>query len=146
LLASICGPTCGLPLFVHVIGATVLFGGIATVAIVSWAAVRTTQQAPLLRRSALVAMLAVVWPAYVAMRVGAQWVLNHEGLDKSTPGWVDVGFLVSDVGIVLLLVVTFLAWLARRRGGATAWVAALSSAYLIALGVAWFAMSAKPGS
>jgi hypothetical protein len=145
-VASICGPTCGFPLFLHVAGAMALFGGIASVSILSWAAVRLTAHAPLLRRLAFATMLLLVWPAFVAMRAGAQWVLNHEGLDKNSPGWVGVGFAVSDAGVVLLLIVTFLAWLARRRGGATPWVAALSSLYVVALGVAWFAMSAKPGS
>jgi hypothetical protein len=144
--ASLCGPGCGAPLFLHVAGAMALFGGIASVAILSWAAASPTEHAPLLRRLALNTTLLVVWPAYVLMRVSAQWVLDREGLDTSTPGWVDVGFVVADAGVVVLLVVTLLAWLSRRRPRVTPWLAGLVSLYGLALAVAWFAMAAKPGS
>jgi hypothetical protein len=39
-LASICGQTCGLPLFLHVLGATVLVGGISAVMVFAAAALR----------------------------------------------------------------------------------------------------------
>ena len=146
LVGSLCGPGCGAPLFFHVLGATLLFGGIAAVAILSWAAVRATEHAPLLRRLAFATTLLVVWPAWILMRISAQWVLSREGLDKSTPGWVDVGFVVADAGLAVLLVVTLLAWLSRRKAGVTPWLAGLVSLYGVALAVAWFAMSAKPGS
>ena len=48
--------------------------------------------------------------------------------------------------VVILAVV---AWFSARRGGTgrlAGAVAILSPVYLAALGVAWFAMSAKPGS
>ena len=83
-------------------------------------------------------------PADIIMRAGAQWVLSHEGLDENTPGWVDVGFLVSDAGILVLLLLTLLAWLGLRRPRAGPWLAGLGSLYLVALCVAVFAMSAKP--
>ena len=143
-VASLCGPYCDAPLFVHVLGATLLFGTVLTVATLAFAALRVTDQAAMLRRLAFTITLVGVWPAYILMRVGAQWVLTHEGLDKSTPHWVDVGYVVSDVGILLLLALTLLGWLALRRGRLTAWFAGLAVVYLVALGVAWFAMSGKP--
>jgi hypothetical protein len=143
--ASLCGPTCGAPLFLHVLGAVLLFGGIASIAVVSLAGMRIPHHAPFLRTIAFRTTLLVVWPSYIVMRIGAQWVLNHEGLDKDTPGWVGVGFAVSDGGILVLLLLTLFGWLALRRPRVGPWFAGLSVVYLLALGVAWFAMSAKPG-
>jgi hypothetical protein len=144
-VASLCGPTCGAPLFLHVLGATLLFGALLAVTTLGFASIRIVEHGPLLRRLAFTVMLAGVWPSYILMRVGAQWVLSHEGLDENTPGWVDVGFLVSDVGIVVLLVLTLLGWLGLRRPRVGMWFAGLAAIYLVALGVAVFAMSAKPG-
>ncbi len=144
-VASLCGPTCGAPLFVHVLGATLLFGALLAVTTLAFASTRIVEHGPLLRRLAFTVMLAGVWPSYVLMRVGAQWVLSHEGLDDDPPGWVGVGFLVSDAGILVLLVLTLLGWLGLRRPRLGMWFAGLAAIYLLALGVAVFAMSAKPG-
>ena len=144
-VASLCGPTCGAPLFLHVLGATLLFGALLAVTTLAYASTRIVDHGPMLRRLAFTIMLAGVWPSYVLMRVGAQWVLSHEGLDDDPPGWVGVGFLVSDVGILVLLVLTLLGWLGLRRPRVGMWFAGLAAIYLLALGVAVFAMSAKPG-
>ena len=144
-VASLCGPTCGAPLFVHVLGATLLFGALFAVTTLGFASTRIVEHGPLLRRLAFTVMVAGVWPSYILMRVGAQWVLSHEGLDENTPGWVGVGFLVSDAGILVLLVLTLLGWLGLRRPRLGIWFAGLAAIYLAALGVAVFAMSAKPG-
>jgi len=144
-VASLCGPTCDAPLFVHVLGATLLFGALLAVTTLGFASIRIVEHGSLLRRLAFTIMIAGVWPSYILMRVGAQWVLSHEGLDENTPGWVDVGFLVSDVGIIVLLVLTVLGWIGLRRPRVSVWFAGLAAIYLVALGVAVFAMSAKPG-
>ena len=134
-----------LPLFVHVVGAVLLFGGVASVALLSIGALREQAHAIVLRRTAFATTVLLVWPSYVVMRVGAQWILSREGLDKNPPGWAGVGFAVSDAGILVLAVITLLGWLSPRRPGAGKFLAGLSVLYLIALGVAWFAMTAKPG-
>ena len=90
------------PLFVHVLGAIVLFGGVGSVALLAVAALRYDAHAAMLRRTAFVTTLLVVWPSFIVMRVGAQWILSREGLDKSPPGWAGVGFAVSDAGILVL--------------------------------------------
>jgi hypothetical protein len=146
MTASICGPTCGTPLFLHVLGAIALFGGVGAVAVLAVAALRERTQTAMLQRAAFRTTLLLVWPAYVVMRVGAQWVASNEHLDKSPPGWVGVGLAVSDAGILILAVITLLGWFAPRRPKAGKFLAALSVLYVIALGVAWFAMSAKPGA
>ena len=145
MIATIRPDSWDFPLFLHVLGAVLLFGGVASLAVVSVAGLRIPNHAALLRRVAFRTTLLVVWPAYVVMRAGAQWILSREGLDDDAPGWVGVGFLVSDVGIIVLLVLTVLGWLALRRPRVGGWFAGLTVLYLVALGVAWFAMSAKPG-
>ncbi len=144
-VASLCGPTCDAPLFLHVLGATLLFGALLAVTTLGFASIRIVEHGPLLRRLAFTTMLAGVWPSYILMRVGAQWVLSHEGLDNDPPGWVGVGFVVADGGVLVLLALTVLGWLGLRRPRLGAWFAGLAAVYLVALGVAVFAMSAKPG-
>ena len=144
MTASLCGPLCGGRLFLHVLGATLLFGGVLTVTTLAWAARRNAAHTVLLRRVAFRTLLLVVWPAFILMRVGAQLVLSGEGLDDSKATWIGVGFGVSDVGILVLLLMTLFGWLANRRPWAATAFASLASLYLAALGVAWFFMSAKP--
>jgi hypothetical protein len=135
------------PLFVHVLGAIALFGGIAALVMVSYAGIRIPEHAPMLRSLAFKLTLLVVWPAYVVMRVGAQWIYDKEDLDPDFPGWIAVGVTVGDGGVIVLLILTVLGWLTlRRRPTWTRYFAGLATVYLVALGVAWWAMSAKPGA
>jgi hypothetical protein len=146
MIALIRPESWALPLFVHVLGAIVLFGGVGAVALMAVAALRYDAHALMLRRMAFVTTLVLVWPSYAVMRGGGQWILSREGLDKQTPGWVGAGFAVSDGGILVLALITLLGWISPRRPGAGKFLAGLAVLYAIALGVAWFAMSAKPGS
>jgi hypothetical protein len=134
------------PLFLHVLGATALFGGIATVLLLSVAARRIPLHEAFARRLAFITLLAVVWPSYIVMRGGAQWIYAKEDLHPNFPTWMAIGVGVGDGGIVALLLLTLLGWLARRRAWAGTFFAGLSALYLIALGVAWWAMTAKPGA
>lgn len=146
MLAAIRPDSWNLPLFVHVLGATILFGTTATVAIAGFAARARRDHSALLARIVLRTFLLGVIPSWILMRAGAAWIGDKEFPDK-TPGWVDVGFLVSEPGAILLIIVGILAWLAARKQGvgrAAVAVPVLASIYLVALGVAWFAMSAKP--
>jgi len=149
VVAAIRPDAWNLPLFLHVLGATLTFGTVGAVALFSFAARgRALEQAVLLRRWALWTGLAGVVPAFVLMRVAAGWIADKEFPgDTKTPGWVDVGFVVTEPGALLLLVMLILAWFAARREKfrAAAAVPWLASIYLVALGIAWFAMSAKPG-
>ncbi len=146
MLAAIRPDSWNLPLFLHVLGATLLFGTTATVAIAGFAARARRDHSALLARIVLRTFLLGVVPSWILMRAGAAWIGDKEFPDK-TPGWVDVGFLVSEPGAILLIIVGILAWLAARKQGvgrAAVAVPVLASIYLVALGVAWFAMSAKP--
>jgi uncharacterized membrane protein len=142
MLALIRPGSWNLPLFLHVLGATVLFGATAAVAIVGFASRRRADYTALLARVAQRTYLLGILPAYIVMRVGAQWIDSKEFPNGHEPGWVGVGFLISDVGALLLIVVGIL--LAVRRQRILLAVPLLTGLYVVALGVAWVAMSGKP--
>ena len=150
MLAIVRPDSWNLPLFLHVLGAVVLFGATAAVAIAGFAARRWPNQAPLLSRLVVRMWLLVIVPSWILMRIAAEWILGKEFPDGvKTPGWVDVGFFVSEGGAVLLLALGILLWLsARRQGAGRAGAVApwLALVYVVALGVAMFSMSAKPGT
>lgn len=141
-----------LPLFLHVLGATALFGTTLTAAILGIAAVRDGDLAPLFARLAFRTTVFGVVPAWILARFAGQWILDREqdqipGLDNK--GWVGVGFIVTDAGLLVLVALLVLGYLSARRAGRgrlTTAFAVLAPIYLVALVVAWFAMSAKPGS
>ncbi|MGZ4301848.1 MAG: hypothetical protein ACXVR9_12585 [Gaiellaceae bacterium] len=133
--------------FLHVFGAMTLVGGVGAVAVLAFATRRRPDHAALLSRLAFRTLLFVVVPAFIVMRVGAQLVVDKEYPDK-TPGWVDVGFIVTEPGLIVLIAIGVIAFMSSRRGGsgglATA-LAVLAPIYLLALGVAMWAMTARPG-
>jgi uncharacterized membrane protein len=149
MLASLRPDSWNLPLFLHVLGAVALFGGALAVGVVAVAARRRPEHAAMLTRLGFRTLLIVVLPAFVLMRVTGQWIVDKEYPHGHEPGWVDVGFNISDPGLVLILILCVLAWWSARRAGlgrAGMGLAVLAPLYLAALAVAWWAMSAKPGS
>jgi hypothetical protein len=133
-------------LFLHVVGAMTLFGAVLAVAILGWVAWR--KPLPLLARSTFWTLLVVAIPAWVVMRAGAAWISSKEGYPSSGgPTWLKLGMNVADVGLILLLVSTGLAywWQKSAKPVAGRIVAGLATVYLVLLGLAWFAMSAKWG-
>nr|MDQ2981660.1 PEP-CTERM sorting domain-containing protein [Actinomycetota bacterium] len=102
----------------------------------------------LLGRVALKTFLFAVVPGWIAMRVGAGWIVSKE-FPHDEPGWVGAGFIVSEPGALLLIALGILAWVSVRRQGigrAALALPVLASIYIVALGIAWWAMSAKPGA
>jgi hypothetical protein len=147
MLALIRPDSWNLPLFVHVLGAMILFGGTATVAIVGFAGRTRSAHAELLARVSLKTFLLAVIPGWIAMRVGGGWIAGKE-FPKDEPGWVGVGYVVSEGGALLLIALGILSWVSvRRQGGGRAAVVVpvLAGVYLVALGIAWWAMSTTPG-
>jgi uncharacterized membrane protein len=142
MLALIRPDSWNFPLFLHIFGATVLFGTVATVAIAGFASRSHAGYEQLLARVAQRTFLLGIVPAYVLMRVGAQWIDSKEFPNGDEPGWVGVGFIISDAGVILLLIVGIL--LAVRRQRVLLAVPILTAIYVVALGVAWVAMSGKP--
>ncbi len=148
ILATTRPDSWALPLFLHVFGAMALAGGMTAVTVLAWAGLRRPERAAL-ARGAFWATLAVAVPSWIVMRGAAEWIYSREGYDgHNDPNWIGVGFGVSDVGLLVLLVTTGLAFWWSRRGG-EGWqgrvIAVLAPFYLGLLAVAWWVMSAKPG-
>jgi hypothetical protein len=146
MVASFCSTSCGTPLFLHVLGAMLLFGTLSTVLLLAVVGSRRPQ--PAFDRATFVVVLAGTLPAWLLMRAGGQWLVSKEHLEHLDATWINLGFDVGDGGLILLLVTTGLAYLATRRPGGR-WplraVALLSALYLVAIVVTWFGMAAKWG-
>ena len=99
-----------LPLFLHVLGATVLVGAIGATVLI---AVR----APALRRLLVRTIGFLVLPAWVLMRFAGQWIDSRENV-PGDPAWLGVGFIVGDAGLVLLVVMALIAWWGAAPAGA----------------------------
>lgn len=137
------------PLLLHVFGAIVLFGSTLATASLALAGWRLpTVRA--LSRSSFWAVLGAAIPAWILMRVGAQWTYSKEKDSFFTggdPTWVGIGFVIADLGaLILLLTAGFAFWWQRsQRPVAGRIVAVLASLYVVLLAVAWLAMSGKWG-
>ena len=96
------------------------------------------------RRSTL---LIVAIPAWIVMRVGAEWIYANEfgSSSANNPTWVGIGFVVADAGLLVLLVTSGFAFWWNRAGTQLAGrlVGGLTGLYLVLLAVAWLAMSGK---
>jgi hypothetical protein len=142
MLALVSPDSWNLPLFLHVLGAMTLVGAVAAVVLASSRATDSV----LFRRVTFWTLATVVLPAWVLMRFAGQWIDSKEDLPDD-PTWLGVGFIVGDIGLLILLITTIVAWMAMRKEGrrwAPKTVTVLSILYLIALLIAMWAMSAKP--
>jgi hypothetical protein len=142
-----------LPLFVHILGAMVLVGALTLSAVALIAAWRSGS-APLTKLGFMSLFYGAI-PGYVLMRGGAQWIAHKEGLDNDNVdlSWINIGFSVSDLGFVLLVVALVIGGIAVRRinrgeGGKPSVSARIAtglvSVFLIACLVAVWAMTTKP--
>ena len=68
-------------------------------------------------RSALRTLTLGVLPAWIVLRVSAEWIAHKEGLNEldDPPGWIDIGYIAADAGFLLILISSLLGWLAYRR-------------------------------
>jgi hypothetical protein len=132
-------------LFLHVLGAIALFGATGAAATLAWAARRGRGQVALASATFRV-LLFVGLPAWLCTFAFGSWTSSREHWPAGTR-WLEVGSGIATVGVFVLLAATGLAyaWVANpaRSWPATA-VATLTTGYLVALGVAWWLMSAKP--
>jgi hypothetical protein len=136
------------PLFLHVAGAMLLVGALVVVTVTMAAAARNGEGVEVLTRLAFRTLLLGVIPAYILMRVGAEWILSKEGLPDDL-GWIGIGYGVADGGLLLAIIATVLAWRVARRGaarpgGAGRAVFVLAALLIVAYGVAIWAMATKP--
>ena len=138
------------PLFVHVLGAMVLVGGLLTGA----STLAFARGDVRLLRLGYWTLLLVALPGYVVMRIGAEWIYSKEGWDDlpdaAIPTWIDIGFLVADVGALLVLLALIVGGIGvrRLRDGKGAGLLKISMviawAVLAAALVAVWAMAGKP--
>ena len=156
MLAAIRPDSWNLPLLLHVLGASILVGGLVAALgaqAVGWT--RDTAAGALqLARIGFFTLLCVAVPGWFLMRIGAQWIFTKEGWDDvdSEPGWLGIGWITSDLGGLLILLATILAGLGARRlrrSGATGSTlvriaTVLTALALIAYVVTVWAMAAKP--
>jgi hypothetical protein len=139
-----------LPLFVHVLGAFALIGALLLVAAAllrAWKA--GGDDANALQQLGFRALLLLVVPSYVVMRIGAQWVESRENFaEDNEPGWLGVGYVTADAGALLILVSIVLAAIGLRRPGRVPErvVGVIAALLLAAYVVAVWAMTAKPGA
>ena len=153
MLAAIRDGSVNFPLFLHVLGAMTLVGTLAAVAFVTVAGWRTPERAPGLSRFGLKTLLVGVLPAYILMRVGAQWTESEENFPEDfDPTWIGIGYITADIGALLVLISLILAaiGLRRSRGGGAGGVrfarivGVICMLLLAAYVVAVWAMTAKP--
>lgn len=135
-----------LALFVHVLGATILFGGLVTAAsagLIGW-----RDESPRLRRLAAMTMLAGALPGWIVMRIGAEWTYSKEHLDSLTddPTWLGIGFTTADIGGLLLLIALVVGGIgyARGRDGLLRASIVIAALLVVVYAVAVWAMGAKP--
>jgi hypothetical protein len=144
VLAAIRPDDWNVALFLHVLSAMALFGTVVLAAVSvagdSYAGLR------LGFRSLLIGAI----PAWIAMRLSAQWIASEENLldeGVDTPAWVDIGFMTSEASLLVLIAATVCAGIASRRGrggGLRTATVLLVGITIVAYLVALWAMSAKP--
>ena len=137
VLASIRPDSWNLPLLVHVLGAMVLVGSAALGSFAALTSGGATESS----------FLFVSLPAYIVMRIGAEWLYSKEfGSASDDPTWIGIGYITADGGALFLLVTLILSGIAVRRGstGLTRAAGIVSLIAVVAWLVAVWAMSGKP--
>jgi hypothetical protein len=148
-LAAIRPDEWNLPLFLHVLGAFTMVGALTMAASYLFAARRdgSLELTRLGYRSLLIGAL----PAFLVNRITAQWLASEEGLEDSEATWITLGYLSTDLGLLLLIAATVGAGLAVRRagrsdppGGGITLAAWLVSALIAIYAVVIWVMATKP--
>ena len=142
-MAVIRADSVNFPLLLHVGGAMVMVGALAAVIVVLAVAKRGEPGA---LRLAFRTLLIGAIPAYIVMRVGAEWSASEANVDEDA-AWVGIGYMVADGGLLILIIATVLAGLASRRGaagGLVRWANGLTVLLIVAYAVALWAMTTKP--
>jgi hypothetical protein len=148
VLAAVRPDSWNFPLFLHVLGATILVGGLLT----GGSALAFARGEARYLRLGYWSLLAVALPGWVLMRVGAEWIYSRERLDDlpETPAWLDLGAFIADIGGVLLLIALVVGGVGVRRlrtgrgSGLLKATLVLSFVLLAAYVVAVWAMAGKP--
>jgi heme A synthase len=149
-LAAVRPDSWNFPLLLHVLGAMVLVALLAVAAVVLSAALRSDDRAGALRLAFRTLLIGAI-PAYLVMRVGAEWVASKENLEDADFAWINIGYSVADGGLLVLIGMTVLTGIASRRAkrgdtpsGLVRWANGLALLLIVAYAVALWAMAAKP--
>lgn len=149
IVATVRPDSWNLPLFLHILGAMILVGGLLAGAS-SLALARGDVR---FLRLGYRSLLAVALPGWLLMRIGAEWIASREGWTAEgvpTPTWLGIGFILADAGGLILLVSLIVGGVGVRRlragQGATLLrtTLVLSVVLLGAYVVAVWAMAGKP--
>ena len=139
------------PLFVHITGATILVGGLLTAATILLLARGDGRSL----RLGYWTLLAVAFPGWIIMRIGAQWIYSEQGWDDlpegiEEPAWLGIGYFAADLGGLILLVSLIVGGIgvyrlrADKGSGLLRATMILSLILLAAYVVAAWAMAGKP--
>ncbi len=140
-----------LALFFHLLGGMLLVGAAVLAAAALFSASRSGSVAA--ARLGYRSLLLGVIPAWIAMRVSAEWIADKEGLNvDDPPSWVEIGYVTSEPTLLLLIAATVLSGLYVRGAGAAETgvggrpriAAVLVALTLVAYLVAIWAMTTKP--
>jgi len=144
-LAAIRADSVNLPLFLHVLGAFTLIGAVTLALLVLIGGWRSGSAQS--NRLAFRSLLWAAIPAWLVMRLSAQWLLDEQGLEDAEFAWIEIGFIAAEPFFLLLVIATVITGRRKSKDGpsvgariATGFVAASLIAYLVAL----WAMSTKP--
>ena len=149
IVATVRTDSLDFPLFLHVLGAMILVGGLLAGAS-SLALARGDVR---FLRLGYRSLLAVALPGWLLMRIGAEWIASREGWTHEgvhSPTWLNIGFILADAGGLILLVSLIVGGIGVRRlragQGATLLktTLVLSVVLLGAYVVAVWAMAGKP--
>ena len=148
VIAAVRPDSWNFPLLVHIVGAMILVGGLLTGA----STLALARGDARFLRLGYWALLLVALPGYIVMRIGGQWIYSESVYDDlpEDPTWIGIGFMVANIGALLVLIALILGGIGVRRlrdGNGTGLLkAAMVIAWVVlaAALVAVWAMAGKP--
>ena len=150
VLASVRPDSWNFPLFLHVLGAMILVGGLVAGA----SSLAFAKGEARLLRLGYWSLLVISLPGWILMRIGAGWIASKEHLDdlpdKLVPTWLGMGYLLADTGGLVLLVALVVGGIGMYRmragkgSGLLKVTLVLALVVLAAYVVAVWAMAGKP--
>jgi hypothetical protein len=150
VLASVRPDSWNFPLFLHVVGAMILVGGLVAGA----SSLAFAKGEARLLRLGYWSLLVISLPGWILMRIGAGWIASKEHLDdlpdKLVPTWLGMGYLLADTGGLVLLVALVVGGIGMYRmragkgSGLLKVTLVLALVVLAAYVVAVWAMAGKP--
>lgn len=148
MFAALSPDSVNFPLLLHVLGASILVGGLATALVAQGLSWRGDEPgAGSFTRLSFWALLLAAVPGWIAMRLAGEWIYR-EAWDQfeEDPTWIGIGFITAEPGALILLISVVLAGLAmRRNSGTLARIATvLTTVLLVAYVIAVWAMTTKP--